>query len=76
MKEVNEHLNKMNLCFFVSGISSSSIISAASSEHIRCIYTVSLQEDIYGYDMCCSAHLKREIQILSTTCTSVDFRNM
>lgn len=50
---------------FVSGISSSSIISAASIEHIRCIYTVSLQEDIYGYDTCCSAHIKPEIQILS-----------
>lgn len=50
---------------FISEISSSSVISTASREHIRFIYTVSLQKDIHGCDTSCSANLKPEIQIFS-----------
>lgn len=45
---------------FVSGANFSSIISTASSEYIRCIYIVSVQEVVYRYDICCSAPLKPE----------------
>lgn len=45
---------------FVSGVNFSSIIFTASGDYIRCIYIVSVQEDAYGYDTCCSAPLKPE----------------